>query len=210
MKTAVSAIVLGVVLLLGACVMSTKEPVDLKAGARAASYLVDTPLGNGSATLVLPGLLLTAAHVVEDMGPVTVSQDGVDFIEAEILFLNAEADIAILKAALVCPCAPIASREVIVGEPVVVVGYPLGLKVQVLTHGVVQGPEPGEGYVVITAPIAPGNSGGGAFIVEDNMVKIIGMTLVQPVVGFYGAQVFYLGGYSTRAIIYESLGKVLE
>jgi S1-C subfamily serine protease len=61
------------------------------------------------------------------------------------------------------------------GEWVIVVGFPYNVA-KVTTYGEVQAhvknPEDGQDYVLATAPVAPGNSGGGVYDLKGNLLGI--------------------------------------
>lgn len=127
--------------------------------------LVDATGGNGSGVIIAPNTILTARHVAAQILagnklwiepghiPVTVERVG-----------TGDVDLAILHAKVACPCAPIAATPATVDEPLIVVGYPVHkfVNVQVLTHGDAQGTK--DAYLMATADVAGGNSGGGVFL----------------------------------------------
>jgi serine protease Do len=130
------------------------------------------------------GTIATNHHVIEGAGEVRVKLlDGAEIERVELLTSDAEVDLALLRvdpAAMAKP--PIAvelgdSEAVQVGEPVSVIGNPLGLD-HTLTNGIVSARRvyEGERYIQMSAPISPGNSGGPVF---DRHGQVIGVSVAQ-------------------------------
>jgi V8-like Glu-specific endopeptidase len=123
-----------------------------------------------SGVMVAPTRMLTAAHCT----------DGKMFVNgkpARLLKKDEDDDVAILEVDAGCPCAPIAESAPVLDEPVIVVGYPLNhtIRVQVLTEGRAQGQEGRR--LRTTAPIAPGNSGGGVFVQHAGRWELVGIAV---------------------------------
>ena len=128
------------------------------------------PRGNGSGVMVAPGLMLTAAHVV-DSGRVGV---GLSQAPAKVVKVSKILDLALLEVALACPCAPVASKAPKVDSPVAAIGYPSFnyAAVQMRTAGHIQGRVERDHRLMFSAPISGGNSGGGLFF-GDTLVGIV-------------------------------------
>jgi putative serine protease PepD len=136
---------------------------------------VRTESGSGTGFLVdSDGTIVTNAHVVGDASQVQVSfDDSGDLHTARVLGVDASTDLAAIKvdagaADGVRPLALADSDSAQVGDPVVAIGYPLGLD-RTATAGIVSGLEreiqAPNGFSIdkviqTDAPINPGNSGG--------------------------------------------------
>lgn len=134
------------------------------------------------------GTIATNHHVIEDATQVRVKLfDGTELDRVELLISDSVADLALLRidpSALPKPPAPTLlgnSESVQVGEPVSVIGNPLGLD-HTLTNGIVSARRvyEGERYIQMSAPISPGNSGGPVF---DRYGQVIGVSVAQMVGG---------------------------
>jgi S1-C subfamily serine protease len=125
--------------------------------------------------------LITNYHVVSDLyegggRTVALTHDDQRF-SAKIVDHNADDDIAVLQTTDKFPALAAAKADVQTGQPIVVVGAPLGLE-QSVTTGVVsaiRNDVPGEGgrtYIQFSAPINPGNSGGPVVDAQKEVVGI--------------------------------------
>ena len=145
---------------------------------------VETPSGSGSGSGVVlreDGYVLTNNHVVEagaDGGRITVTVNGGEGRElpATIVGLDPETDLAVLKVDGGGPFVPATlgrSSDLVVGDPVIAIGSPLGLNGTVTTgiisalNRTVQVPSddgtrgtPLLNAIQTDAAINPGNSGG--------------------------------------------------
>ena len=154
---------------------------------------------SGSAVVLAPGLMITAAHVVDHPS----FKFYINGKPVEVLKLDRDRDLALLKVDVGCPCAPLASDSPYMDEEVVAIGYPLGYP-QTLTEGrwqyFLQ-----DGEVVSTTSIAFGNSGGGLFHFNWLSFKweLVGVTNQVPGanLGFCGIPVFTI----TRSVPVESI-----
>jgi putative serine protease PepD len=131
--------------------------------------------GSGTGFLVdSDGTIVTNAHVVGDASQVQVRfEDDGDLHPAQVLGVDASTDLAAIKvdasaADGVRPLQLADSDKATVGDPVVAIGYPLGLD-RTATAGIVSGLEreiqAPNGFSIdkviqTDAPINPGNSGG--------------------------------------------------
>ena len=145
------------------------EPVAAVASAISPA-VVQLEVGQGLGSGVIydgEGLILTAAHVIEGADQVTVRlSDGRD-LPGEVIGLNAETDIGVVR---IDPpegmaVASLATEAPAVGELAIAVGSPFALE-QTVTSGIVSAYDravPGGsavGVVQTDAAINPGNSGG--------------------------------------------------
>jgi putative serine protease PepD len=145
--------------------------------AAASNSVVSIRTGSGSGTGFLvdsDGTIVTNAHVVGDSSQVEVRfEDDGDSHTAQVLGVDASTDLAAIRvdasaADGVKPLALADSDKAIVGDPVVAIGYPLGLD-RTATAGIVSGLnrdiQAPNGFSIdeviqTDAPINPGNSGG--------------------------------------------------
>ena len=136
--------------------------------------------GSGSAVVIAEGRMVSAAHLFEP----GLNPDGwrvaTDHGKAnvEIEFIDYDTDVAILKANVHCPCAELSRGQPGLYEEVFFAGYPLGIPHPVVTTGRYQGRDD-IWHSLATAQIAPGNSGGGAFMVQHGRVVLYGITNYQ-------------------------------
>lgn len=145
--------------------------------------------GFGSGVIIdaARGLVLTNAHVVEDVSAITVRLNDGREAEAHLVGADFAADIAVLKVRLGGLTAiPIGrSAEVRVGDGVVAIGDAFGLD-QTVTSGIVSGLnrndlgiEDYEDFIQVDANISPGNSGGPLVDMQGRMVGI-NTAILQP------------------------------
>jgi serine protease DegS len=126
------------------------------------------------------GLILTNCHVVRGADRIrAVLADGRS-LEAAVLGLDPETDLAVLKARAVgLPSAPIGDpRALRVGDLALAIGNPYGMG-QTVTQGIVSatgraelGLTPIESYIQTDAAINPGNSGGALVNARGELVGI--------------------------------------
>lgn len=141
--------------------------------------------GLGSGVLVSrDGLVLTAAHVVQTADEIRVDFDGGEAIAARVVRSNPAADVAVLELERVPAEAKVAtlgdSDAMRVGDPVFVVGAPLGIP-QTLTAGHISARRQPETLATLSdaelfqtdASINQGNSGGPMFNMRGEVVGIV-------------------------------------
>lgn len=145
------------------------EPVAAVAEALIPSMVqIDTQTGLGSGFVYEDGLILTAAHVVDGSGNVSIRfADGTQR-QGEVIGTDAAHDIAVVSADTEgVPAARLALEDDLeVGQLAVAIGSPWGLE-QTVTSGVVSavsrplvGPDSAQVLIQTDASINPGNSGG--------------------------------------------------
>jgi len=120
--------------------------------------------GSGTAFHVAPGLLVTAAHVVRGCREMR----RIDGLPLSVLAADESLDLAVMQA-------PEPSQDWLdmgaaerprLGEPVTALGFPYlgnlgqGLTVTGGNVSALKGIDGGEGEIMISAPVQPGNSGG--------------------------------------------------
>uniref|UniRef100_A0A7C4FE70 Trypsin-like serine protease n=1 Tax=Ignisphaera aggregans TaxID=334771 RepID=A0A7C4FE70_9CREN len=138
--------------------------------------------GFGSGFVIEPGYVITNAHVVRGAARVVILyHDGVSE-EAEVIALDSQRDLALLRIDRNIKVAPLGDSDGInVGEIVLAIGSPLGLPGPSVTLGVVSAVGRtiiGEDIILedliqTDAAINPGNSGGPLVNAEG---KVIGIT----------------------------------
>ncbi len=134
--------------------------------------------GVGSGFLIsADGLIITNHHVVRDAGSIKVTlTDGRQF-EGKVIGRDPLSDIALLKiqAERLTTVKFADPRAIRVGEWVVAIGSPLGLKTSV-TAGIISAlnrdvqAKGGVSFIQTDAPINPGNSGGPLLNLEGDVV----------------------------------------
>ncbi|MCU1590559.1 MAG: peptidase and chymotrypsin/Hap [Frankiales bacterium] len=154
---------------------------------------VSSPSGNGTGSGVVirsDGYVLTNNHVVDAVGAVvTVSFNGAESVEvpASIVGRDPDTDLAVIKVRTTGKLVPAAlgqSRSLVVGDPVVAIGSPLGLAGTVTT-GIISALNrtvnvPGESgartplfnAIQTDAAINPGNSGGALVDAKGQVIGI--------------------------------------
>jgi S1-C subfamily serine protease len=139
-------------------------------------YTVKMTVRNGvcGAVMVAPGRALTATHCLA-RPDAKLHIDGTVYPVFTGYALPGKDVSIIIVPGAPCPCAPVRGTPGIEGEWVVVVGFPYDVA-KVTTYGEVQAritnPEDGQDYVLATAPVAPGNSGGGVYDLKGNLLGI--------------------------------------
>lgn len=137
----------------------------------------------GSGVIIDPdGVVLTNAHVVDGALQVDVKlTDGREF-QADVVALDRELDLAVLRIAGVSGLPMIAlgdSAKLMLGEPAIAIGNPLGLGLTVSTgvvastgRDVTAGDGPRQTYIQTDAAINPGNSGGALVNIHGELIGI--------------------------------------
>lgn len=140
---------------------------------------------NCSAVIVAPGVAVTAKHCTGFITPQLESNDG-KRLDITKQTPHPDEDSMILDVpGLHCPCAPVAELKAETDENAFAVGFPYGL-LEVLTVGHIQGRVKGEDskyYLVATTPVAPGNSGGGLFVIREGAVYLVGIVSMTDPMG---------------------------
>lgn len=150
-------------------------------------------LSTGSGFAVDAHTLVTNRHVVADSAELELSTyDGRD-VGAEAASTAGLADLAVVRTVEALPEAPVlADADPQVGDPVTVVGYPLGRRLTV-TDGRVVGAvtdplHENLGEVLVTdAPVEPGSSGSAALDAQGRVIGVVyaknadGLSFLVPV-----------------------------
>jgi putative serine protease PepD len=159
------------------------------------SISVESPSGSGTGSGVVlrsDGYIITNNHVVDaaaNGGRVTVSFNGAESVEvpASIVGRDPETDLAVIKVQTSKKLNPASlgrSRDLVVGDPVIAIGSPLGLAGTVTT-GIISALNrtvnvPGESggrtplfnAIQTDAAINPGNSGGALVNAQGQVIGI--------------------------------------
>lgn len=162
---------------------------------RAVTHLIYNDNGSGSVVMIAPGIALTAAHVVENEALLVNGKP------IKILHISPDTDIAVIEVQMGCPCVPLGNMPN-VDSKVVAIGWPFG-EAEYATSGNVQGFT--EYKIYTSVPIAPGNSGGGLFQVQNGVWKLVGIMVEvrgHPQ-GFISTPIHYM----SRAIDIETIKK---
>ena len=126
----------------------------------ASVFTVETDEGVGSAFVISSSggrsSLVTNHHVVGDLKTVRLRQPDRD-LEGTVEQVSRGNDLVLLTVAASLAPLEKAASDPAVGDPVLVVGAPLGLGGTV-SNGIVSAFR--DGYIQFSAPIGPGNSGG--------------------------------------------------
>ena len=127
--------------------------------------------------------VITNNHVVEGYTSVAITPyDSAEEIEAEVVGTDWQTDLAVLRIATTdLPAATFGnSSELIVGQQVVAIGNPLGTLGGTVTDGIIGAlarriAVEGVTMTLIqhSAPVSPGNSGGGLFNLYGQLIGIV-------------------------------------
>lgn len=159
---------------------SRPDPSETAAQVRASVFSVVSPTGRGSAWVAAVeggrSLLVTNFHVVGADAPpgarVQVEREGLQ-IDAEVVIVDPGRDLAVLAVDQQLPTLPLVEALPRVGDPVLVVGSPLGLE-QSVVSGIVSALR--SSHIQISAPLNPGNSGGP---VVDADGRVVGVAVLR-------------------------------
>jgi len=151
-----------------ACLTPCPVVPDLEDQLTGPVVMVEFPDGSGgSGTVVGQDLVLTCAHVVWDRDREGLEVDGKPAVMVKVDLIN---DLALLsvpglgiKPALLADKFP--TRRLVKTWSV---GFPY-LVAEIITEGSVGA------AAWVTSPVAPGNSGGGVFVVDKGMARLVGI-----------------------------------
>ena len=128
------------------------------------------------------GYILTNNHVIEGASTINVTLNDGKSYEASLVAADSQSDIAVLKinATGLTPVSFADSESLSVGDLAVVIGNPLGTLAGTATDGIVSGLEreitlDGKSMTLIqvSASVNPGNSGGGVFDQQGNLIGLV-------------------------------------
>jgi len=166
---------------------SQPDPTALAKRVAPSVFTIDAgdSLGSGFVMRTVDGRssLVTNFHVVADtwnggQRHVKVRQEDRTF-DGTIVKADQADDLAVIEVTITLPALARATEHPVVGDPVLVVGSPLGLGGTV-SSGIVSAlrTEAGQTYVQFSAPISPGNSGGP---VVDRNGRVIGVSEMKEI-----------------------------
>ena len=144
-------------------------------------YYVQSGAGSG-VIISEDGYILTCAHVVNGATSIQVQLDNGDTYDATIVGQDTTSDVAVIKveATGLTPAVIGDSNALAVGETVVAVGNPLGTLSNTVTNGIISAlnrevtVEDNDMTLLQTsASISPGNSGGGLFNANGELIGIV-------------------------------------
>lgn len=129
------------------------------------------------------GLVLTAAHIVDDAKAITVTLPGGATAGAHVAGIDEDGGIALLRVAAQLPALGLSDREPRAGETAIVIGWMIPLKSVMPVEGMVMGEAPGlddsptappfATYVALDAVIPNGGFGGSPVV--DKSGKVTGI-----------------------------------
>lgn len=139
--------------------------------------------GAGSGVVIsADGYIVTNNHVVEEATNVTVTLTDRTTYDATIVGRDEKTDVAVIKinATGLTPAVLGDSSKVVVGQDVIVIGNPLGSLGGSVTAGIVSAldrqisvDDQTMTLMQVDAAVNPGNSGGGAFDANGNLIGIV-------------------------------------
>ncbi|ACS99477.1 S1C family serine protease [Paenibacillus sp. JDR-2] len=141
------------------------------------------------------GDLITNAHVVAGASKVTVKTADARELEGDVIGISTETDVAVVRVAGLAgvePLSMVRKDKAEIGDEVIAIGSPLGFQ-NTVTTGIVSGvgrsfeikPYTYNDLYQISAPIAPGNSGGP--LVDKKTGEVLGINsagIEQSSIGF--------------------------
>ena len=153
---------------------------SLSTGLFVQQYVTD---GAGSGVILSQdGYIVTNNHVVEGASKITVTTKDGQSYDATLIGTDTKTDLAVIKidATDLTPAVLGDSDTLQVGEDAIVIGNPLGQLGGTVTNGIISAKSrdvtiDGETMSLLqtNAAVNPGNSGGGLFDIEGNLVGII-------------------------------------
>jgi serine protease Do len=139
-------------------------------------FRVDVALGHGSGVAIGNGLVLTAAHVVNDAATVKLKAENGREIEASVLWVNKTYDVALLRVADDVASADLNCRMPKRGQAIVAAGSPMH-EDNLFIPGSIVGNErttgPWKSVIVAALAGTQGISGGPAFDEDGEVVGIV-------------------------------------
>lgn len=144
------------------------------------NYVID---GAGSGVIISEdGYILTNNHVIEGANTITVTLDDGTSYNATLIGTDDQSDVAVIKIdATGLTAATLGnSDEIVVGETVVAIGNPLGTLGGSVTDGIISATSrnitidsQNLNVIQMNASVSPGNSGGGLFDAQGNLIGIV-------------------------------------
>lgn len=155
----------------GALAPSRATPAEQSADIVPYAVKINLPKDSGSGVVIKGGngisLILTCSHVITSEGDTAksakITHNGKTVI-GDVIANDPKLDLALLEVKDSWPVAPMYLDPVIVGEPDLVVGYPLNFGIAITSGFIGQMFNRKDGDQQESASMWPGNSGGGVFV----------------------------------------------
>jgi S1-C subfamily serine protease len=197
---AIALLALTVVIFGGVAIATPSAPPPAPAVTDASVVYVDTDRGHGSGVHIGDGYVITAGHVADGAKTIQLKTAGGKFHPAEVLWLNKEYDIALLRTdGTGIGAATLACRYAHVGEDIRAIGNPLSLEF-VSSYGRISGEVrklgPWKAILVTDLTTVMGQSGGPVFDEGGALVGITVGVISAPIQTPFGP-VSTLTGYGT-------------
>lgn len=150
-----------------------------------------TSVSTGSGVIITEnGYIVTCHHVIEGASEINITLNSGKKYQATLVGSDASSDIALLyiNTDRALPFAKLGnSSDLILGEAVVAIGNPLGTLYRTVTAGVISGLNrkvaTNDGYVMTLlqtdAAVNSGNSGGGLFNLDGELIGIVNAKYAQ-------------------------------
>jgi S1-C subfamily serine protease len=156
-------------------------------GVGSATEMSSPGVGTGTAFFVTwEGHLVTNHHVIDGRSKIQVLLRDGDRLDADLIAVDAENDLAVLRVDVIARPLPLRAHERLVkGEEVFALGYPLVMiqgQEQKATFGRVNalsGMQGDERFAQVDVPIQPGNSGGPLLDKRGEVVGVVTSMLHQ-------------------------------
>lgn len=139
--------------------------------------------GAGSGVIVsADGYIVTNDHVISGANSISVRLHDGTLLDAALVATDTKTDLAVIcvQAQGLVPATLGASAELVVGQPVVAIGNPLGRLGGTVTDGIISAKDRvisigGEHMTLLqtNAAVNPGNSGGGLFDAQARLVGVV-------------------------------------
>lgn len=164
-------------------ISKTNNHVEHKMAQTVVSVISES--GHGSGVIIKKtGYILTNYHVVAGLDTVTVSDYQGNLYEAKVYRVNKALDVALLKSSIDYfdyEASIIDDKILSNGEEVRAIGSPLSEKLAgSISQGNITGTfqKDNNAYYITSATVNPGNSGGGLFDKEGNLIGVINAKIV--------------------------------
>lgn len=144
------------------------------------TYKIDTPSAQGTAVAISPTVLLTNCHVLGEYDTVQILEDDGSY-KANLIHDDKSKDKCFIRS-LTLEVRPVPNVQEIsnvhIGIRVYTIGAPLGNNRSIGEGAVVgEGKEEGVRWIIASAPVEPGSSGGGLFDSKGNLIGITTLKL---------------------------------
>ncbi len=165
------------------------EPIFLKqesdSSTMQSAVTISHKKGHGSGVILSnSGMIVTNAHVVFNQSNLVVTDCNGKEHAAEVVRINQKYDLALIKtidSSFHKAATTGSGKAVEIGTPVVCIGSPLDGELNgSVSHGIISGiyPYNDSFRYIISATVNPGNSGGGLFDMNGNLIGIINAKIV--------------------------------